>query len=299
MFRAKEQGGNTYQYFKAEMNTKAVERLKLESALRYALERQEFELHYQPRVDLNTGSIQGMEALLRWHNPQLGTVSPIQFIPLLEETGLIIPVGDWVLKTACEQTRRWHDAGYPLRVAVNLSVRQFRQKDFVNRFAAIWESAEFDPSYLELEITEGLLVENIEAAVGILRAFHDKGVHISIDDFGTGYSSLSYLKRFPINTLKIDRSFVRDVIEDPNDAAITAAIVALARSLKMNVTAEGIETKSQLEYLRSLHCDEAQGFYFSKPIPAAKFEMCMRQKTFFGINKESTQVEFQRSTSGA
>jgi EAL domain-containing protein (putative c-di-GMP-specific phosphodiesterase class I) len=240
-----------------------------------------------------------MEALLRWHNPQLGTIPPIQFIPLLEETGLIIPVGDWVLRTACEQTRRWHDAGYPLRVAVNLSVRQFRQKDFVKRFAAIWESTGFDPSYLELEITEGLLVENIEAAVSILGAFHDKGVHISIDDFGTGYSSLSYLKRFPINTLKIDRSFVRDVIEDPNDAAITAAIVALARSLRMNVTAEGIETKSQLEYLRSLHCDEAQGFYFSKPIPAAEFEECMRQKTFFGVNNESTQVEIQRSTGGS
>jgi len=278
MFRAKEQGGNTYQYFKAEMNAKAVERLKLESALRYALDRNEFQLHYQPRMDLNTGEVLGMEALLRWNNPKLGSISPIQFIPLLEETGLIVSVGDWVLKTACEQTRRWHDAGYPLSVSVNLSVRQFRQKDLVERFRNILRSTGFNPAYLELEITESLLIENMEAATTILGDFHKEGVKISIDDFGTGYSSLSYLKRFPINTLKIDRSFVRDVIVDPDDAVITAAIVALARSLRINVIAEGVETPEQLHYLKTLQCGEAQGFYFSKPLPATEFENFLRQQ---------------------
>ena len=279
MFRAKEQGGNTYQYFKAEMNTKAVERLKLESALRYALERNEFQLHYQPRIDLNTGTVLGMEALLRWNNPQLGPISPVQFIPLLEETGMIVAVGDWVLKTACQQTRRWHEAGYRLSVSVNLSVRQFRQKDLVTRFRAILKETGFDPAFLELEITESLLVENVEAAVSILGDFHKEGLKISIDDFGTGYSSLSYLKRFPINTLKIDRSFVRDVIDDPDDAVITAAIVALARSLRMNVIAEGVETLEQLDYLKSLQCDEAQGFYFSKPLSATDFESFLQQQS--------------------
>ena len=279
MFRAKEQGGNTYQYFKSDMNAKAVERLKLESALRHALERNQFELYYQPRVDLRTGMIIGMEALLRWNHPQLGKVPPLTFIPLLEETGLIVPVGEWVLQTACEQTRRWHDAGYTdLKVSVNLSVRQFRQNDLVTRFKALWESSGLDPVYLELEITEGLLVENVDAMVEILGAFHEHGVQISIDDFGTGYSSLSYLKRFPINTLKIDRSFVRDIIDDPDDAAITAAIVALARSLRLNVIAEGVETKPQLDHLKSLSCDEVQGFFFSKPLPVVEFEAFVKEQ---------------------
>jgi diguanylate cyclase (GGDEF)-like protein/PAS domain S-box-containing protein len=280
MFRAKEHGGNTYQYFKSDMNAKAMERLKLESALRHALERDEFELYYQPRVDLRTGAISGMEALLRWNNPRIGSVSPYTFIPLLEETGLIMPVGDWVLKTACEQTRRWHQAGYQhLRVSVNLSARQFRQKDLVKRFKALWESSGLNPAYLELEITEGLLVENVDAVVRILSAFHDHDVQISIDDFGKGYSSLSYLKRFPIQTLKIDRSFVRDIVDDSDDAAITAAIVALARSLRLNIVAEGVETKSQLDYLTSLSCDEVQGFFFSKPLPAGEFEEFMKAHT--------------------
>jgi len=282
MFRAKEQGGNTYQYFKAEMNAKAVHRLKMENALRYALERNEFELHYQPRINLNSGAIRGMEALLRWNSPVFGRISPVQFIPLLEETGMIVPVGDWVLKTACEQTRRWHSAGYDLRVSVNLSIRQFRQKDLVQRFRAILHAAGFDPNYLELEITEGLLVENMDAAISILGVLHDEGVHISIDDFGIGYSSLSYLKRLPIDTIKIDRSFVADITDNPDDAVITAAIVALARSLRLTVTAEGIETKAQLDYLKSLGCDEAQGFYFSKPLPVHEFEKCIAQQKIAG-----------------
>ena len=189
---------------------------------------------------------------------------------------MIIPVGDWVLRTACEQTRGWHDAGYRnLKVSVNLSVRQFRQKDLVRRFKSVWEASGLDPAYLELEITEGLLVDNVDTVAGILNAFCAYGVQISIDDFGTGYSSLSYLKRFPIHTLKIDRSFVHDIIEHPDDAAITAAIVALARSLRLNIIAEGVETRSQLDYLKSLSCDEVQGFYFSKPLPAEEFEVFM------------------------
>jgi len=278
MYRAKEQGGNTYQYFKADMNAKAMQRLNMENALRYALEKNEFELHYQPRVDFNSGAIRGMEALLRWNSPQFGSISPAQFIPLLEETGMIVPVGDWVLKTACAQTRRWQSDGYELRVSVNLSVRQFRQKDMVQRFRAILHAAGFDPKYLELEITEGLLVENMDAAITILGELHDAGVHISIDDFGIGYSSLSYLKKLPIDTIKIDRSFVADIAGNPDAAAITAAIVALARSLRLNVTAEGIETKAQLDYLKSLGCDEAQGFYFSKPLPVHAFEQYIAQQ---------------------
>lgn len=285
MFRSKELGGNTYQYFQADMNAKAVLRLRLDSALRHALERNEFELHYQPRIDLRGGAIRGMEALLRWQSPQLGSVPPAQFIPLLEETGLIMPVGDWVLKTACEQAHRWRLAGYDLVVSVNLSVRQFRQRNLVNQFRAILHAAGFDPTRLELEITEGLLVENVDAAVTTLGELHADGVRISIDDFGTGYSSLSYLRRLPIDTIKIDRSFVTDITDDPDDAAITAAIVALARSLRMNVTAEGVETKLQLDYLKSLDCDEAQGFYFSKPLAARDFEQLIAQQKIYRIDE--------------
>ncbi len=277
MFRAKEHGGNSYQYYEAQMNSKALERLKIEGALRYALERNEFELHYQPRVDLITGAVSGMEALLRWNSPQVGAITPLQFVPLLEETGLIVPVGDWVLRTACEQTRRWHDAGHALTVSVNLSVRQFRQNDLVKRFLDIIQESRINPRQLELEITEGLLVESMDAAIRMLGELNNRGVQISVDDFGTGYSSLSYLKRLPINTIKIDRSFVRDISDDPNDAAITAAIVALARSLRMKVTAEGIETKEQLDFIKSLHCDEAQGFYFARPLTARDFEQFIAQ----------------------
>jgi len=279
MFRAKETGGNAYQYFQPDMNSKAVERLKLESALRYALEKKEFELYYQPRINIKCNQLIGMEALLRWNHPELGVVSPMVFIPILEETGMIMAVGDWVLATACKQTKQWHDAGYRnLTVSVNLSTRQFRQKDLDKRMQKIWEKCEFDPKFLELEITESVLVENIETATDILTSFHRMGVRISIDDFGTGYSSLTYLKRFPIDTLKIDRSFVRDIIDDVDDAVITEGIIALARSLQLQVVAEGVENFEQLCFLQELHCDEVQGYHFSRPLPTHEFEAYIRAR---------------------
>jgi len=285
MFRAKKQGGNTYQYYTSDMNTQVVERLNMENALRRALERNEFQLHYQPRIELATGRITGMEALLRWQHPELGIVSPVKFIPILEETGLIIPVGEWVLREACTQTHIWNQStNLDMRVSVNLSMLQFRQSNLVESFGAILDSSHLPPTRLELEITEGVLVENVDATIEVLNLFHDKGIHISVDDFGTAYSSLSYLKRFPLNTLKIDRSFIRDINEDPDDAAITAAIVALARSLRLNVTAEGVETKSQLDFLRGLKCDEVQGFYFSKPLSVKDFEDLITQKSVLVVN---------------
>jgi EAL domain-containing protein (putative c-di-GMP-specific phosphodiesterase class I) len=255
--------------------------MKLESALRYALERNEFEVYYQPRINVKLGEITGMEALLRWNTPTFGSVSPLTFIPLLEETGLIMAVGDWVLKTACMQTKIWHDQGYDnLSVSVNVSTRQFRQKDLDQRMREIWEECNFDPKFLELEITESVLVENMESAIVLLKSFHDMGVRISIDDFGTGYSSLSYLKRFPIDTLKIDRSFVRDVIVDIDDAVITEGIIALARSLKLQVVAEGVENHDQLNFLQNLNCDEVQGYHFSRPLASADFEKYLQSQQF-------------------
>lgn len=288
MFRAKEIGGNSYQYFQAEMNSKAVERLKLESALRYALEKNQFELYYQPRINVKQDRVIGMEALLRWNHPELGTVSPLHFIPILEETGLIMAVGDWVLETACRHTKIWHEAGFTdLSVSVNLSTRQFRQKDLDVRMRDIWEKCDFDPHYLELEITESVLMENMESAIDILTSFHDMGVRISIDDFGTGYSSLSYLKRFPIDTLKIDRSFVRDIIADIDDAVITEGIIALARSLQLQVVAEGVENQDQLRFLKALQCDEVQGFHFSRPLPLQEFEQYISDKAYCQPNTSS------------
>lgn len=291
MFRAKENGGNSYQFFQQEMNRKAVERLKIESALRYALEKSEFEVYYQPKINIKHNQIVGMEALLRWTHPVLGSVPPLVFIPILEETGMIMAVGDWVLENACKQTKLWHDAGYnKLTVSVNVSTRQFRQKDFDLRVKNIWEKCQFDPRFLELEITESVLVENMESATDLLISFHSMGVRISIDDFGTGYSSLSYLKRFPIDTLKIDRSFVRDVIEDVDDAVITEGIIALARSLQLQVVAEGVENLEQLQFLQELQCDEVQGYYFSRPLPSKDFESYLKNQEARLANGAEIQV---------
>jgi len=278
MYRAKANGGNIYQYFTAEMNVRNQKRLTYENALRHALSRSEFYLHYQPRFDLHQNKVIGMEALLRWNNDELGEVQPVTFVCLLEDTGLIIEVGEWVLRNACQQALIWHQQGNQLRLSVNLSTRQFRQKNLVSRFQQVLEETGFPASCLELEITESILIENIDIAIATLKAFSSMGIKISVDDFGTGYSSLSYLKRFPIDYLKIDKSFVSDLPDDLEDAAITRAIVALARSLNLHVTAEGIETAAQLEFIRELGCDEVQGFYFSKPLDHIQFEQYIQNK---------------------
>ncbi|MGH8809060.1 MAG: putative bifunctional diguanylate cyclase/phosphodiesterase, partial [Noviherbaspirillum sp.] len=278
MYRAKETGRNNFQFFASSMNEKTLERLRLEGELRRALERGEFVLHYQPQVDLRTGHIVGMEALIRWHHPELGMVPPQRFIGLAEETGLIVPIGAWVLRTACAQNKAWQRAGLGhLRVSVNLSARQFAQQDLAKSIIAVLDETGLAASNLEIELTESLVMTDVERAIDALRALKAIGVQLSIDDFGTGYSSLSYLKRFPIDVLKIDRSFVRDMTVDPDDAAIVASIISLSHSLKLHVIAEGVETQEQLAYLRAHGCDEMQGYYFSKPVPAEEFEQILRK----------------------
>jgi diguanylate cyclase (GGDEF)-like protein len=272
LHQAKDEGRNNFQYYEAQMNASAWQRLKLETELRRALERDEFVLHYQPKVDMESGKIIGMEALLRWQSPERGLVAPGEFVPLLEETGLILPVGEWVLRAACKQARAWQAAGLQdIHIAVNLSTLQFKQPDFANLVLGILKENGLDPALgaIELELTESLLMNNAAGAVETLVKLREAGIQFSIDDFGTGYSSLSYLKRFPISSLKIDQSFVRDLSTDRDDKAIVAAIIALGHSLGLNVIAEGVETTVQLELLRKKGCDEMQGYLFSRPVPAA------------------------------
>jgi diguanylate cyclase len=274
MYRAKREGGNNHQFYTEEMNIQASERLMLERDLRYALDRDELLLHYQPQVDLATGDVVGAEALLRWQHHERGLVSPADFIPVLEETGLIVPVGEWVLEEACRQVSAWHDAGFaPVRIAVNLSARQLGRVSLVYAVERALEESGLDPGCLELEITESLLVEDSEAGLRSVELLKKgvRGLSISIDDFGTGYSSLSRLKALPIERLKIDRSFIDGVTTDPGDSAITAAVISLGHSLRLQVTAEGVETAEQRAFLREQGCDEAQGFYFSRPLPAHEF----------------------------
>lgn len=267
MYRAKEHGRNNYQFFLSDMNVQATERLALETALHSAVTREEFLLHYQPLVDLRTGKIIGMEALLRWQSPEHGLVSPAQFIPVAEESGLIVPIGQWVLRTACAQNKAWQAEGLPpVRVAVNLSARQFQQENLVETITEVLRETGLDPNALELELTESIMQDT--AAIQTLRQLKELGVEISIDDFGTGYSSLSYLKRLPINTLKIDQSFVRNMTTDKDDAVIAKTIIGLAHSLHLKAIAEGVETIEQLEFLRSHGCDRIQGYLFSRPLPA-------------------------------
>ncbi len=278
MYRAKKLGRNNFQFYTPAMNEEALERLRIETALRHALERDEFVLHYQPQVDLNSGQIVGMEALLRWQHPELGMVAPQRFIALAEETGLIVPIGAWVMRNACRQNQAWHDAGLgSLRMAVNLSARQFGSKTLVADIAAVLAETGLRPACLELELTESLFMNDVTLAVELLHSMKALGVNIAIDDFGTGYSSLSYLSGFPIDVLKIDRSFVNEITRDPNDAAIVDSIIALAHNLKLAVIAEGVETNEQLAYLRRHGCDEMQGYLFSAPLPAAQFELLLRR----------------------
>ena len=268
MYRAKDMGRNTFQFYQPEMNVSAGARLNLERRLRRALRDNEFLLHYQPQVDIETGQVVGMEALVRWSDPEVGLIPPSQFIPVAEESGLIGPLSEWVLREACRQNKAWQDEGLPpARVSVNLSARQFQQRDIAKLVMQVLEETGLDPQYLELELTESTIMRNAEEAVSMLNELHALGIGLAIDDFGTGYSSLSYLKRFPVDRLKIDRSFVSDIGESSDDETITSAIIALAHSLNLQVIAEGVETSTQLDFLKERACDEMQGYFFAKPLP--------------------------------
>lgn len=292
-YRSKEKGRDRFQFYMPEMNARSLERLRIESDLRNALAREEFVLHYQPQVNLRTGRIVGMEALLRWQHPALGMLPPTRFIPLAEETGLIVPIGDWVLRSACRQNKAWQRAGLGhLRVAVNLSIRQFAQPDLVQSIAAILQETALEPHYLDIELTESLLMADVENAARILHGLKALGVHLSIDDFGTGYSSLSYLKRFPIDVLKIDRSFVNDITTNPDDAIIARSIISMAHNLRLQVIAEGVETQSQLAYLRHHGCDHMQGYYFSRPVATDAFQqLLMEGRTLLPAPEEAAMQE--------
>ena len=271
MYHAKKNGRNNYQFFTNEMNQLALERMSIERKLCHAIEQQGFCLHYQPQVNLRSGRIIGVEALLRWSNPEIGMVPPEYFIPIAEETGLIIPIGEWVLREACRQNSEWRMLGLPkITVAVNLSAVQFRQNNFGEMIKEILCEYGLDPSGLELEITESAVMHNAEASIALLLELKAMGLKLAVDDFGTGYSSLSYLKRFPIDKLKIDQSFVRDITVDSDDAVIVSTIINMARTLKLKVIAEGVETAEQLSFLKHQECDEIQGYYFSKPMPPEK-----------------------------
>ena len=270
-------GGNSFQRYTADMNARAQRWLTVESGLRRALERGEFLLNYQPQVLLESGQITGMEALIRWRGPDNILIPPLDFIPIAEETGLIVPIGAWVLHTACSQARAWHDAGYPrLIIAVNISARQFQHSDFINLVQRTLRDTGLPPEKLELEITESAVMQDAEKTIATLNALHALGVTLSIDDFGTGYSSLSYLKRFPLAKLKVDQSFVRNLSTSPNDAAIARAVILLGHSLNLVVIAEGVETEAQLAWLRTQHCEEIQGYLFSRPVAAPEFEALLR-----------------------
>ena len=278
MYRSKDLGRNTYNFYSDDMNASVSARLELEASLRHALERDEFVLHYQPKADLRTGAITGVEALIRWNRPGFPMVAPDVFIAALEDTGMIVPVGAWVVRTACAEVASWDRLGLaPLSLAVNLSARQFRQADLAQMIADALRSSGLTADRLEVELTESLLMEDNVLSATVLAAFSKMGLRVAIDDFGTGHSSLSYLKRFSVDTLKIDRSFVRDTPDDPEDCAIATAIVALAHSLKLKVVAEGVETKDQLAFLRGLGCDEMQGYLLSRPLPPAQLVAWLQQ----------------------
>jgi diguanylate cyclase (GGDEF)-like protein len=268
LYRAKQEGGDCYQFYAADMNASTLRRLRLENNLRQASEREEFAVYYQPQVEVATGKLVGLEALVRWQHPEQGLISPAEFIPLAEETGLIVPIGEWVLRTACAQNRAWEAEGFaPLRLSVNLSARQFQQKDLSQTVVRVLRETGLSAERLDLELTESSVMKDPDYAARTLEELKNKGVKISVDDFGTGYSSLAYLKRLPLDTLKIDQSFVRDCTDNSEDAAIVAAIITLAHNLRLRVIAEGVETETQLRFLRELGCDEFQGYLVSKPLP--------------------------------
>jgi diguanylate cyclase (GGDEF)-like protein len=278
MYRAKRDGRNTYRFFTAEMQAHSTRSLQVESALRRALERDEFKLNYQPQIALNDGRVIGAEALLRWDHPEWGMVSPSEFIPIAEDSGQILKIGEWVLRTAAAQMKSWMDSGLgPMVIAVNISALQFRDVQLPELLGRVLEEARLPPEYLELELTEGVAMGDPLGTIAIMENLHQRGIHMSIDDFGTGYSSLNYLKRFQIYKLKIDQSFVHNITEDPEDRAIVRAIIGLARSLNMQTIAEGVESADQLSFLREQGCDGVQGYYFSRPLSTDRFEEYVRQ----------------------
>ena len=282
MYSAKENGRNNFKFFEQGMNVRAVQRQSIEASLRRALERQEFVLYYQPKINLRSGAIVGVEALIRWQHPERGLLLPEQFVPIAEDCGLILPIGRWVLRESCRQVRAWLQAGLPpITLAVNTSALEFRAKDFLENICAILEQTRLEPRYLELELTESILMRDAESTATLLHALADLGVKLAIDDFGTGYSSLSYLRKFPINTLKIDQSFVSQLTSNPDDAAIAMAVIGLGKSLKQRVIAEGVETAEQYAFLLTQQCDEGQGYYFGRPMPAGEFAKLLE----IGISK--------------
>ena len=267
MYQAKENGRQSYQFFKPAMNVRAVERQSIEEGLQHALERQEFAVHYQPMINLRTGDITGAEALTRWTHPIRGPVPPAHFIPVAEDCGLIVPIGNWVLREACKQAREWVDAGLPLStMAVNVSLMEFRHEGFLEGVFEALADTGLDPRFLELELTESVLMKHAESAASILKTLRARGIKIAVDDFGTGYSSLSYLRKFPIDALKIDQSFIRQISTHPDETTIVKAVVSMGRSMKLRVVAEGVETHEELVFLQAHQCDEAQGYYFSRPV---------------------------------
>uniref|UniRef100_UPI0027387BF0 putative bifunctional diguanylate cyclase/phosphodiesterase n=1 Tax=Stenotrophomonas sp. YIM B06876 TaxID=3060211 RepID=UPI0027387BF0 len=279
MYRAKRSGRNRHGFFTAELEARSARTLQLENALHRALERQQFELHYQPQVSLQTLQIVGAEALLRWRHPELGWVSPAEFIPVAENSGLIVAIGEWVLRTATREAKHWLDQRLQLRtLSVNLSAVQFRHPQLPEMVSRCLAESGLPAQRLELELTEGAAVDDPAAALAIMEQLHERGARLCMDDFGTGYSSLSQLKRFPIHKLKIDQSFVRDLEEDANDRAIISAIIRMAQALGMHTTAEGVETEGQLAFLREQGCDEGQGYLFSRPLPAKDFEALLRSR---------------------
>jgi diguanylate cyclase (GGDEF)-like protein/PAS domain S-box-containing protein len=272
MYQAKENGRHSFQFFRPAMNVRAVERQSIEENLRRALERDEFALHYQPKIDLKTGVITGAEALIRWTHPVRGAVSPAQFIPVAEDCGLILPIGAWVIRQACTQARTWMDAGLPATtMAVNVSAMQFRNENFLEGLFAILDETGMNPELIELEVTEGVLMKRAEFTASILQTLRERGVRVAVDDFGTGYSSLSYLRKFPLDALKIDQSFIRQITTTPDETTIVSAIISMGQSLKLRVIAEGVETPQELAFLKIHQCDEAQGYYFSRPVPHEQF----------------------------
>ncbi|MEG4633710.1 EAL domain-containing protein [Microcoleus sp. AR_TQ3_B6] len=277
MYNSQQQGGNNYQFYIAKVANSSVNIFTQETCLRNALKRSEFEVYYEPQIKIKTGKIIGAEALVRWNHPERGRVSPGEFIPLAEEMGLIAPLGEWVLETACRQTKAWQTQGLPpLRVAVNLSARQFEQKNLTERVTEILRETNLDPKCLELELTEGLILEEETAAHQAFTVWRDMGIRIAIDDFGTGYSSLSYPKRFPFDAIKIDKSFIRDIADDRQNAAITIAIIQMAHYMNMTVIAEGVENESELAFLCAHECDEIQGYFFSPALPRDEFEALLK-----------------------